>query len=278
VLTKPVYPTAIAYHVILVSQSAPPLMPRPTREESRALTRVKLREAALREFTQTGFAGASIDRIAEAAGLSRGAFYSNYTSKADLLLELLHEQTRLQAAAWHELLTQARSEQDVLTSLSEQFTHLVDHTPWTLFAVEAQLQAQRDPAFALSHRALRREVQELVRELLTSLFELAGKPLPADLDTLCATLYCWTLGLTLGLHRDDPVLDARAAGAMLARFTMSMVTCVSDGQPPRVRQQPTVQSQGKKPAHRNSFEVDRAPSAKVASAARDAAVKGRRGK
>ena len=63
-------------------------MARMSRQESRDLTRLRLREAARAEFSRYGVAGASIDRITEEAGYSRGAFYSNYGSKLDLALEL----------------------------------------------------------------------------------------------------------------------------------------------------------------------------------------------
>ena len=61
---------------------------RQTRAETQAETRLRLLEAAAEEFVTHGFAGASIDAITARAGYSRGAFYSNFDSKADLLLEL----------------------------------------------------------------------------------------------------------------------------------------------------------------------------------------------
>ena len=60
-----------------------------TRSESRQLTRVKLVEAAERVFVRIGFDATSVEQIAEAAGFSRGAFYSNFKSKDEILLELL---------------------------------------------------------------------------------------------------------------------------------------------------------------------------------------------
>ncbi|VWB91088.1 TetR family transcriptional regulator [Burkholderia lata] len=36
-----------------------------------------------------GYVAASVEDIAAAAGFTRGAFYSNFSSKSDLLLELL---------------------------------------------------------------------------------------------------------------------------------------------------------------------------------------------
>lgn len=64
-------------------------MARVTREESQARTRTLLLDAAAHEFADHGFGGASLDRIAERAGFSRGAVYSNFTDKADLFVAVL---------------------------------------------------------------------------------------------------------------------------------------------------------------------------------------------
>jgi AcrR family transcriptional regulator len=60
-----------------------------TRAEAKARTREQLLEAAARVFAQKGYAGASVDEIAEAAGYSTGALYSNFDSKEKLFLELM---------------------------------------------------------------------------------------------------------------------------------------------------------------------------------------------
>jgi hypothetical protein len=58
-------------------------MSRLSREQSRDLTQHKPRQSPLSEFATSGFAGASFDRIAEAAGFSRGAFYAIYKGGAN---------------------------------------------------------------------------------------------------------------------------------------------------------------------------------------------------
>jgi AcrR family transcriptional regulator len=60
-----------------------------TRAEAKARTREQLLDAAARVFAQKGYAGASVDEIAEAAGYSTGALYSNFDSKEKLFLELM---------------------------------------------------------------------------------------------------------------------------------------------------------------------------------------------
>jgi AcrR family transcriptional regulator len=60
-----------------------------TREESRDLTRQRLLDAAAVIIAKKGLAAASVENIAERAGYTRGAFYSNFDSKIDLFIELL---------------------------------------------------------------------------------------------------------------------------------------------------------------------------------------------
>lgn len=60
-----------------------------SREESRAQTRVHLLEAAEKLFARKGFEATSVEDVAEEAGYSRGALYSNYTGKEELLTALI---------------------------------------------------------------------------------------------------------------------------------------------------------------------------------------------
>jgi AcrR family transcriptional regulator len=60
-----------------------------TPERRRQLTRQTLIEAAAEVFAQKGFYGASLEEIGEIAGFSRGAIYSNFGSKEELLFGVL---------------------------------------------------------------------------------------------------------------------------------------------------------------------------------------------
>jgi AcrR family transcriptional regulator len=59
------------------------------RAEQRDLTRRRLRDAALEVFERRGYAAATIDEIAVAAGASRATFYLHFKSKADVIRELV---------------------------------------------------------------------------------------------------------------------------------------------------------------------------------------------
>src|SRR3712207_4431972 len=66
-------------------------MPRLTRQERQAQTREQLVDAATRVFARRGYAAASIEEIADEAGFTHGAVYSNFGGKEDLFLAVYAE-------------------------------------------------------------------------------------------------------------------------------------------------------------------------------------------
>lgn len=62
-----------------------------TRAEAQARTRAALLDAAAQTCARKGYAAASVDEIAAAAGYSVGAVYSNFSSKEKLFSELMNE-------------------------------------------------------------------------------------------------------------------------------------------------------------------------------------------
>ena len=65
--------------------------PRLSKAESRERTRAALHEAAGRLYFERGFGVTSLDDIAAAAGVTKGAVYAHFESKEDLLITLLSQ-------------------------------------------------------------------------------------------------------------------------------------------------------------------------------------------
>jgi AcrR family transcriptional regulator len=68
-----------------------PRLKRLTRAQRQQETRTALLDAAARVFIRLGFQASSVEQISAEAGYSRGAFYSNFSSKEELFVALLHE-------------------------------------------------------------------------------------------------------------------------------------------------------------------------------------------
>ena len=71
---------------------------RTPRQERRAQTRAALLDAAERLWAQRGIRGASLDEIAAQAGMTKGAVYSNFAGKTDLILALLDRYTQAETS------------------------------------------------------------------------------------------------------------------------------------------------------------------------------------
>jgi AcrR family transcriptional regulator len=73
-----------------------------TRAERQQETRKALLDAAARVFVRRGFQGSSVEEISAEAGYTRGAFYSNFNSKEELFVALLHERVYARYTAMYE--------------------------------------------------------------------------------------------------------------------------------------------------------------------------------
>lgn len=65
----------------------------------RAQTRERLMAAAHTVFAEHGVEGASVEEICERAGFSRGAFYSNFNDRSELVLAMIRQNSLDQLAA-----------------------------------------------------------------------------------------------------------------------------------------------------------------------------------
>ena len=195
-------------------------MPKLNREESQARTRSLLIEAARREIVKKGFATASIRDIAEAAGFSLGAIYSNFPDKEAILLELIQqhqseERTRIEANL-------ARAQGDAATAMAgiEAWAETVNSDPdLGVLAIELQLHALRSPAFAKVYNDMNRKHRRALGTMITHLFELFGKKVPGDPSEIATGLATLSRGLALS----PPGSDDNRGGRIVLTFLKALI-------------------------------------------------------
>ncbi len=109
--------------------------------------------------------------ICGAAGHSQGAFYSNFASKDDLLVDMLQTHIREEIALLRDLVAQCEgaSIDDTLQVLAERLAALAAEPQWSLLSIELQLHARRDPDFAERHREGKASCYQVFTELITDL-------------------------------------------------------------------------------------------------------------
>lgn len=162
-------------------------MPRLTREETRALTRKALIDAAAYEFASVGFAGASVDAIAARAGYTRGAVYANFANKQALLLELMKRFLETELENSRAVFERAQSVEDFLAEAEAQVDAAAgDEGLWPMLGMELQLQAARDLEFRALYNAELDSFHEALGQLLDRAFAARGKKLPLEPHALAA--------------------------------------------------------------------------------------------
>jgi len=140
---------------------------RPTRDD----TRDKLFEAAARVFEEQGIGGASIEAIAAAAGFTRGAFYSNFKSKDELIIAMLEDHVEQSIRRNLDLLDRHRNLADFIDALKNMDKSRQDplgrspllHMEMILFVARAE---KRRPDLAKRLRARRQLITDIVETTL----------------------------------------------------------------------------------------------------------------
>lgn len=118
-----------------------------TRAENQARTRALLLDAAARTFARKGYAAASVDEIAAAAGFSVGAVYSNFSGKEQLFAELMAERASGRIDRVVDTLTEGRRETgEPLRALGRMLIEIADKDiEFEAIQSEFWLQAVRNP-------------------------------------------------------------------------------------------------------------------------------------
>ncbi|MGY4962258.1 TetR/AcrR family transcriptional regulator [Streptomyces sp. 900105245] len=126
----------------------------------RVRTRARLLDAAFEVFAVKGFGRVSIEEICEAAGYSRGAFYSNFATLDELVFALYRERADLIASQVAEALAQDGPDLDVPASVDRVTEVLLLDVDWLLVKTDFLVHAARDAEVAralLDHRTRLRE-------------------------------------------------------------------------------------------------------------------------
>jgi AcrR family transcriptional regulator len=162
---------------------------RTTRAEAKARTRALVLDAAARTFARKGFAGASVEEIAEAAGFSIGAVYSNFASKEELFVELLSGRASDRVAeAAAVLADEAAAAQDPLPALGRMLTAVADKDlDAAPLQAEFWLYAVRNPALLETLAARMREPRDTLAALVAP--ELDGDAPPHAVATIIMALF-----------------------------------------------------------------------------------------
>ena len=145
------------------TEHTPVRVPRPSRHE----VRERLIAAAIDQFESRGYADTSVSSVSEAAGFSRGAAYSNFTSKEDLFLAALERNAGHRIDETLDLLADSGS-----ASRADQAqvqARLERNQQWAILFMEFCLQAYRRPELRQRLRDTRQRMRDDFAHRLASL-------------------------------------------------------------------------------------------------------------
>ncbi|EUC16016.1 TetR/AcrR family transcriptional regulator [Paraburkholderia hospita] len=166
-----------------------------TREQSKEQASERLLNAARDIFSTKGFIAASVEDIAATAGYSRGAFYSNFEGRTDLLLELLqrdHDDVEAEAQ-W--IFDRCTTGEDMMAASLDCFRRLNDLPESYLLWMEAKLHSARDERFRAKFCSLFRKRQEHMAGCISAIAECTGAQLPLAAEMLALGLVALREGM-----------------------------------------------------------------------------------
>ena len=141
-----------------------------TREERKQETRQQLLEAGAIVFANHGLNGATVDKIAEEAGYTKGAFYAHFESKEGLFLSLFEAQLHAEVESIDDVMKIEPTMDHFIKNMSNHFEANWEMSrTWDMLKMEFMLYAMRD---------------ESVRQIFADMVTKAIKSLENDLAPL----------------------------------------------------------------------------------------------
>jgi AcrR family transcriptional regulator len=168
-----------------------------SRKDSQAATRLRLLEVAAEVLGTHGYRAASLDRIAEAAGYSKGAVYSNFSGKEELTLEVLDRQFANRLVDLADRLTDADPTPDArVGAFLDWWRDLLDIEGWGRVIVEFASATRDNPEVQDALAARQRMIIDYSAELFAGEAERFGLDLPLAPKDASAALVALSQGLT----------------------------------------------------------------------------------
>jgi AcrR family transcriptional regulator len=198
-----------------VAQRIKPAPKRLSREESRALTREKLLASAYEVMARVGYEGASIERIAEDAGFSKGAFYSNFESKEEIFLELLETHSVQDVGEISIILNNVSDPRKMIEIISNWAESRSKDPSWGMLALDLFRRAKQDATFDKRHAHLFEKQWRGLGEILIKMFPKGAAP--ADAETLGGIVFELTYGAAASFTR-GPSVKTLVRTALMAMY------------------------------------------------------------
>lgn len=190
--------------------SLPP-MPRTSRAESQVRTRQRLIATAKAMFLDKGYHATSLDAVAEAAGYSKGAVYSNFRNKDQLCLAVLEDIHAGEVAAIEEIFTGASTVHEGIAVFEQWLPQMLSAEGRTILGVGFGIAVRDSPELRAELAAMEQRMIAAVARLISSQAARLGLTPLLPAEDVAAVL----VGLRIGIGMQR-VLDPEAPIHLLA--------------------------------------------------------------
>ncbi|HST55197.1 MAG TPA: TetR/AcrR family transcriptional regulator [Solirubrobacteraceae bacterium] len=190
---------------------------RPSRAEKQAQTRAQLIDAAGRVFARRGYETATVEEIAEEAGYSHGAVYSNFAGKEDLFLAVFEQYMaqRVQEVANATEIDGSFAER-ARAGADQWMQRFADDRATFLLHLEFMIHAARNPHLSkqLGERmsALRSEIERYLSERE----QISQTPLPMPAADIALIVRALGIGLAVEALNQPGKFNTRLYGDFVA--------------------------------------------------------------
>jgi AcrR family transcriptional regulator len=183
-------------------------VPRLTRVASQARTRAQLIETAREMFLRDGYFATSLDKVADAAGYSKGAVYSNFASKDELCLAVLDALLTERAGEIALAVAGRKRFAGKLAAFENWATHALGDEGWITLEIEFASQARANPELRTAFAERAGAIRSAIALMLKAGAQEAGGQLPLPAEELATTVL--SVGLGLAVQRAfDPAVSVR---------------------------------------------------------------------
>lgn len=194
-----------------------------SRADSRERTAQRLMDAAERLIAAHGLDATSVEVIAEEAGYSRGAFYSNFKSKENLFLEVLRRDQERTDQQFAGVLDDGQPLEQARARVRDLYATLYKNAASFMIWTEARMLSARDTGFREKLAALIAERRDHVVKVIDHLYRLAGAVPAIRLDALAMGLISLVEGVRFFGASCPDELPAEAAEDILKLFLESVM-------------------------------------------------------
>jgi AcrR family transcriptional regulator len=184
-----------------------------------------LLDAAARVFARRGIDAASLEEVAAEAGLTKGAIYSNFAGKADLVEAVVESNLRSNLDVGVAAVAARGSMPQRAQALGDELTRAIaGQHEWHLLFLELwqrAVRAEDRDGTLMDHR---RELHDTITTAIATLAEQTGTDLPLPPERLATVLLALWHGFSMEQQINPEHVPADLFGQVLALLVQPGVT------------------------------------------------------